>query len=217
MNFVSQLLKYLGLSGRSQPKDDDADGAEDREQQNASGSGISTWILNAFRGIPTDEDLRKVYFWESRRRGAEESERFFGDKRASRLERLWKAQWYSKVKLRRNAFKGGSQSDSNESSADGMEEAFAIVQGHRLLWWRSARDFDNGELPEGRLFLSGHAGLATPSPLEMRTFSQEEMKLVIAIFGRGTTGQERVTILAPSEDSKENLENTILNLPRKDE
>ena len=94
---------------------------------------------------------------------------------------------------------------------------FAIVQGHRLPWWRSARDFDNGELPEGRLFLSGHAGLATPSPLEMRTFSQEEMKLVIAIFGRGTTGQERVTILAPSEDSKENLENTILNLPRKDE
>lgn len=34
-------------------------------------SPISIWIMNAIRGLPTNEDLRKAYFWESRRVGEE--------------------------------------------------------------------------------------------------------------------------------------------------
>jgi hypothetical protein len=215
VNFVKETLKYLGLFKKSKIIEEELESLQIQKEKESSESPVSTWVSNAVRGLPTDEDLRKVYFWESRRRGAEESEKFAGEKRLSRLQRLWKAQWYASVKLRRQAFKGGSHPESDDS--DGLEDAFAVVQGHRFLWWTSARDFDNGELPTGRIFLSGHAGLATPSPLEMRTFSPEEMLLVTAIFGRGTTGQERVTILAPDEDSKEKLESTILNLSRKDE
>ncbi len=33
-------------------------------------------IENLFLSIPTDEDLRRIYFWEARRAGEKERERF---------------------------------------------------------------------------------------------------------------------------------------------
>jgi hypothetical protein len=30
-------------------------------------SPIAVWLINAFRSLPTDEDLRRTYYWESRR------------------------------------------------------------------------------------------------------------------------------------------------------
>ena len=161
---------------------------------------ILIWIMNAFRGLPTQEDLRKTYFWESRRRGFIESEKYANQKRRSRLRQLWKAQWHNAVKLRIN-------SDGKRSQ---WENVFAIIQGHRFLWWRSVLDFDNGELPSGRIFLSGHAGLTGPSPLEMRELVAEELPLTVAIFGRGISGQERVMLLASDASMKQSLENAIL-------
>ena len=172
------------------------------------------WISNAIRGLPTDEDLRKTYFWESRRKGAHESEKHAADKRVSRLRRLWKASWYSPIKLRVQNTKGSSSSSSSSSE---WESVFSIVQGHRFLWWRTVRDFDNGEQPSGRIFLSGHAGLATPSPLEMRELSPEDLKVVVSIFGRGMSGQERVTLLAPDEEIKQRLEDAVLGIAVKDD
>jgi hypothetical protein len=178
-------------------------------------SPVVTWIMNAIRGLPTDEDLRKTYFWESRRKGARETENDAAAKRLSRLQRLWKAQWYSSIKLRlQNVRRDSSSADSKASH---WENVFAIVQGHRFLWWHSVREFDNGELPSGRIFLSGHAGLATPSPLEMREFTPEELKLVVSIFGRGKTNQERVTLLAPDAEMKERLEDAVLGVADKDD
>jgi hypothetical protein len=178
-------------------------------------SPLVRWIMNAIRGLPTDEDLRKTYFWESRRKGARETENNAAGKRLSRLQRLWIAQWYSSIKLRpQNVRRDSSSADSKASH---WENVFAIVQGRRFLWWHSVREFDNGELPSGRIFLSGHAGLATPSPLEMREFSPEELKLVVSIFGRGTTDQERVTLLAPDAKMKEKLEAAVVGVADKDD
>ena len=89
------------------------------------------------------------------------------------------------------------------------EDAFAIVQGHKFLWWKTPRQFDDGELPVGRIFFSGHAGVSEPSPIEVREFSPEELPRVLSLFGRGLVGQERVTILAPSGSTKEALERVI--------
>jgi hypothetical protein len=178
-------------------------------------SRVVTWIMNAIRGLPTDEDLRKTYFWESRRKGARETEKSAAGKRLSRLQRLWKAQWYSSIKLHLHNVRRDSSSAGHEVSH--WENVFAIVQGHRFLWWHSVRKFDNGELPAGRIFLSGHAGLATPSPLEMREFTPEELKLVVIIFGRGMTDQQRVTLLAPNAEMKEKLEDAVLGVADKDD
>jgi hypothetical protein len=96
---------------------------------------------------------------------------------------------------------------------DGRSEAriavFSMVQGHRFLWWRSVEGFDSGEKPEGLIFLSGHAGLATPSPLELRLIGKDEMTRVVSIFGRGRDKQERVTIIAPSDDVRMQLEHAV--------
>ena len=38
-------------------------------------------------------------------------------------------------------------------------DAFVIIQGHQLMWWPFAQDFDNGEAPAGHILVAGHAGI----------------------------------------------------------
>lgn len=161
-----------------------------------SESPFMTWFVNAIRGLPTSEDLRKIYFWESRRKGAQESEMLSVAKRKVRMQRLWRVQWYGTALM----LLFNKKSDSTE-----WRTVFVLVQGHRILWWRSIHDFDNGIAPLGRLLLAGHAGLSSPSPLELREMNTEEMDRVVCIFGSGS----RVTLLAPSIDTKLDLENVI--------
>jgi hypothetical protein len=161
-----------------------------------SESPFVVWIVNAIRGLPTSEDLRKTYFWESRRKGAQESESLAVAKRKTRMQRLWRVQWYGTTRM----LLANKKSDSSE-----WRNVFVLVQGHRLLWWRSIHDFDNGIAPLGRLLLAGHAGLSNPSPLELREMNAEEMHRVVCIFGSGS----RVTLLAPSVETKLDLEKII--------
>ena len=82
---------------------------------------------------------------------------------------------------------------------------FTILQDNRILWWCSVADFDSGVAPLGRLVLAGHAGLATPTPLEMRHIDPDDVERVVCIFGSG----ERTTILTESLLVKQELENAV--------
>jgi hypothetical protein len=187
---------------------------EARFAENNKKGTIAVWIMNAIHSLPTSEDLRKTYFWESRRLGAQESEKYASEKRLSRLRGLWKAQWYSPIKLRLPDVYGSPTNDEHTST---WQPSFAVIQGHRFLWWRSVQDFDNGKLPAGRIVLSGHSGLTGPSPIESRELSREERFLVVGIFGRGLNDQERVIMLMPDSATKERLESTILVVAFKDD
>lgn len=134
-------------------------------------------------------------------------------KRTARLQKLWKARWYATVQLKTHQ----ERTSPREARDWHWVEAFAIVQGHRFLWWQSAQDFDNGEPPSGRIFLAGHAGLAGLSPLEMRQLNESEMSLVVIIFGRGLKNQERLTILTDNVSSKEALELAVLEASTKED
>jgi hypothetical protein len=79
------------------------------------------------------------------------------------------------------------------------------VQGHRFLWWNSVVEFDDGRLPNGRVFLAGHAGLASPSPLELRKIQGGDLERIVCLFGRG----QKVTILVPSAHLKLELERAV--------
>ena len=155
-----------------------------------------TWIVNAIRGLPTSEDLRKNYFWESRRKGAQESESLSVTKRKARMQRLWRVQWYGTTRM----LLFNKKSDNSE-----WRIVFGLVQGHRLLWWRSIHDFDNGIAPLGRLLLTGHAGLTSPSPIELREMNAEEIDRVVCIFGSGS----RATLLTSTVETKIDLERVI--------
>lgn len=159
---------------------------------------IVGWLLNAFRGLPTDEDLRKTYFWETRRTGAKEAELYTSQKRKRRLETLWRAQWYSPA-----------ERFIEEGEQTFWKSCFVVLQGHRLFWWESLHDFDNAEQPVGNLLLAGHAGVADPSPLELREVEGEEVERLVCLFGRGNQRQERVTVLLPSSEAKVCLEKAI--------
>ena len=98
------------------------------------------------------------------------------------------------------------------------ENRFVVIHGRRLLLWSSEVDFDEGEPPLDRILLSGHAGLAGLSPLEIRELSpQEEFPLVVNIFGRNNTGQLKVMILVPNYKLKKALEETILSAAFKED
>jgi hypothetical protein len=153
------------------------------------------WITNAIRGLPTSEDLRKTYYWESRRIGARETESLSTAKRRARMQRLWRVQWYGTVQMLIMHKTGGPE----------WRSVFVIVQGRRLLWWRSMNDFDSGISPMERLLLSGHAGFSSPSPLELREINPNDVERVISIFGSGS----RVTMLMSSLEVRMDLEHVV--------
>jgi hypothetical protein len=180
-------------SGRSSKQPESLDAAQTKAHNE---SPVVTWVINAIRGLPTSEDLRKIYFWESRRKGAQESESLSVAKRKIRMQRLWRVQWYGTTRM----LLLNKKTDSSE-----WRTVFVLVQGHRLLWWRSIHEFDNGMAPLGRLLLAGHAGLSNPSPLELREMNADEMDRVVCIFGSGS----RVTLLVASAEAKVEIERVI--------
>ena len=68
----------------------------------ADSANVGNPFENLFLSIPTDEDLRRTYFWEARRVGEKERNKFANAKRESRLEKLWKAKWYGTLALKVN-------------------------------------------------------------------------------------------------------------------
>ena len=129
-------------------------------------------------------------------------------KRQTRLEKLWKAKWHGALELKE---KKSEQATSPSSPRKwSWETAFGLIEGHRFIWWRSEKHFDTGEAPLGQIFFAGHSGLAGLSPLELRELSMEEIPFVVSIFGRGSQMQQKITLLAPSSDIKDSLENAVL-------
>lgn len=162
---------------------------------------------NVFYSIPTDEDLRRTYFWEARRLGERARDMFASTKRQARLEKLWKASWNGTVKLKE---KKSDSPDSKRKRNWSWETIFVLIEGHRFIWWRSEKHFDTGEAPLGQIFFAGHSGLAGLSPLDLRELTKEEIPFVVSIFGRGTTMQQKITLMAPSPEAKDSLENAVL-------
>lgn len=169
---------------------------------------IVTRILNFFKTIPTNEDLRRCYFWETRRVGDREREIWAKKRRTRRLAKLYQARWFGKLELK---------APNNTASENGRDwdwiTIFAIIQGHRFVWWKSEKDFDNGENPAGQIFFAGHSGLASLSPLELRELQKNEIKNVVNIFGRGSggKGQLKISLLVSDQVQKDNLENAVLH------
>lgn len=126
---------------------------------------------------------------------ARETESCISKKRQHRMAHLWRVDWHGHVELLKSGM--------------GRETVFALLQGHRFLWWRSANDFDEGGDPAGYLSLHGHAGLATPSPLEIRELTSDDIAYLVCIFGRGVDEQERLTMLTKSIDAKIDLEKIV--------
>jgi hypothetical protein len=178
---------------------------------------VVTRIINFFKSIPTNEDLRRYYFWEVRKVGEKEREKWAEKKRTARLTKLYQAQWFGSLEM-----KTSNAIPSPSTAADDGKEIrrewdwisiFAIIKGHRFVWWESEKDFDAGENPAGQIFFAGHAGLAGLSPLELRELKSNEIEKVVNIFGRGSgaKGQLKISLLLLNKSMKDSLEGAVLN------
>ena len=205
VTFVLRYGEDLGIESKKEHQKNE--GSEFVENAGKSNSFMIK-VTNALKSIPNNEDLRKAYFWESRQLGAETARKYALEKRESRLEKLWKAKWHSSMKI----LVQDVEIDHRKQPKLNLKPVFAVVQGHRFVWWDSVDEFDDGELPLGKVILAGHAGLGGPSPIEMRELDREsELPLCLTIFGRGSLGQERVTVLLPDKRVKDDLENVIID------
>lgn len=159
--------------------------------------------------IPTNEDLRRYYFWEARKVGEREREIWATKKRTGRLTKLYQAQWFGKLDLKTPNTLASTEGDRHWDWVG----IFAIIQGHRFVWWQSEEAFDDGENPSGQIFFAGHSGLAGMSPLELRELTKNEIQNVVNIFGRGMEGkgQLKISLLVQDNTMREKLEEAVLN------
>jgi hypothetical protein len=136
-------------------------------------------ILNLIASTPTNEDLRRFYFWESKRRGEAERSRLATKRRMGRLSAIWQAKWQGVCMVR----------DSTK-----FRRSFVVLQSHRISWWRDERDFDEGGDCAGQILFIGHCGLSGLSPLDLREMeSEEDRRVCTNVFGRGRAGADDKT------------------------
>eukprot|EP00934_Nitzschia_sp_Nitz4_P002896 Nitzschia sp. Nitz4//scaffold4_size323378//155410//158685//NITZ4_000662-RA/size323378-processed-gene-0.354-mRNA-1//-1//CDS//3329553405//2886//frame0 len=179
-------------------------------EENTSTSPFPVWISNALQSLPTNEELRRAYFWEGRRLRAIENRKFEGVKKDARRHRLAMSQWHAAVDLIPNKSSGDLKMGIRSS-------AFAILEGKRLLWWHTEEEFYDGELASGVVYFSGHSGITGPSPIEARELDGAEIPRTVSIFGKGSDGQQRVTVVLPDEAVRSSLEDAISGIAGKDD
>ena len=64
---------------------------------------------------------------------------------------------------------GSSAALGGGGDAVWLRGGFAVLQGRRLLWWRSEAGLEGGQPADAVLRLRGHAGVTAPSPADLRT------------------------------------------------
>lgn len=110
---------------------------------------------------------------------------------------------------------GGEIGRGLGSSNSEWREVFLVLQGHRIVWWSSEYDIDEGKACQGQLLLYGHAGTTQASPIlirELNALGMYESRLV-CVFGRDVTGlPQRCTLLCPDATSKDSLSLEIMNV-----
>merc|ERR1712157_531018 len=90
MSFVNEYGEALGIKSERN---------SNKKEKDKKPNPLAIKIINAIRSIPTNEDLRKTYFWESRQLGNETADKIVLTKRISRLKKIWRAKWHSMITL----------------------------------------------------------------------------------------------------------------------
>ncbi|EWM25237.1 protein c kinase isoform a [Nannochloropsis gaditana] len=137
---------------------------------------------NLLASIPNDDDLRRVYYQENQNFLRKKRERVQNQKaRRAHLSGVWGFLWEGNVQTR--------AAGSNQP----WRQAYAAVQGNRILWWKTEKDLDRGgiRVPEGQIILRGHAGLTSPSPLEVREAVREDWVICIPLANKVKTNVQQ--------------------------
>jgi hypothetical protein len=222
-------------------------GHSKESKQGYSEPGTSPLValaINFLNALPTNEDLRRAYFWEGRRIGERERQQLVSDNNLQTnvisyyymcqsslnwsvcmvIINLGQAMSKRIGRLTRlwnarwfGTLKIKKQLDDRKSDRKWKwESVFVLVQSHRILWWIDERHFDEAEPPIGFIMLSGHAGLGSLSPIDAKEFQGDEIERAVHIFGRGRGGQQKVCFLAIDGDEKKVVHDAIVQATEDD-
>jgi len=178
------------------------DNAIKKEGRNLLKTSIPIWLKNIFVSTPTDEDLRRYYFWESRKVMEQEQEVLARERRKYRLAKLWKARWFGRMEMKIYSIE--------DNSMYNWVNIFAVIIGHRFVWWKNEKEFDEGKFPLGHIVFEGHSGLAGLSPRDLRELDKDLLSKVVSIFGRGKNGQEKLCLLISDETIKGSFKEAVI-------
>lgn len=149
---------------------------------------FDTRFRNLLEAIPNDDDLRQVYEDDRKAHSGTVSEAHRVRLKKARLGLFFDCIWNETVKLKDNS------SELHGDSRRGWQSAHLALQGHRLVWWKTEEDINDGNAPIGQLLLFGHAGVSHPSPLDIKEMGDDGR--LLCIFGRDlNNSQRKITIV----------------------
>ncbi|CAN0041907.1 unnamed protein product [Ectocarpus sp. 12 AP-2014] len=159
-------------------------------------SPLAIKLRNLLLSLPVDSELAACYAWEAREHSRKEKAGLKLREQRARLKLLGAGrQWEGGMRVR-------------DRAGDPWESRYVVVLGHRLAWWGSSKELDEGKKARGQLLLQGHAGVTHLSPLEARELN--DPRKVVCVFGRSPDGlPHKVTFMAESVATKEALENAV--------
>ncbi|CAM9903085.1 unnamed protein product, partial [Pylaiella littoralis] len=137
--------------------------------------GLAIKLRNLLDSLPVDSELAACYAWEAREHSKKERDGLKLREQRAKLRLLGAGrQWEGPMRVRGKA--GGPWESSR----------YVVVLGHRLAWWGSSKELDDGRKARGQLLLQGHAGVTHLSPVEAREVS--DPRKVVCVFGRSPDG-----------------------------
>eukprot|EP00903_Cladosiphon_okamuranus_P005945 g5874.t1 len=160
---------------------------------------LATKLKNLLMSLPVDSELAACYAWEAREYSKKAKASLKLREQRARLKLLGAGrQWEGALGVR-------------DRVGDPWESRYVVLLGHRLAWWGSAKDLDDGRNARGQLLLQGHAGITHLSPVEAREVS--DPRKVVCVFGRSPDGlPHKVTFISGSLAAKEALESLLARL-----
>ena len=165
---------------------------------------FDTRLNNLLEALPNDDELELVYESERNMHIKKVTEKHRSRLKRAKLSLTFECLWDGKVRLRDNI---GVVSTRGKS--DTWEVMYMVVQGHRLVWWRSDSDVDAGKAPVGQLLLQGHAGVSHASPMDIKELGDNGR--LLTVFGKDVSGiQKKVTVLCDSSSSCQSLSVAVI-------
>jgi hypothetical protein len=123
---------------------------------------------NVVNSLPNDDDLEQIYTNERKIFFEAQEKQKKKEFRECLLSATLPIIWCGSVQLK--ASSGNSITQSGSGSEWSM--MYLIIQGKRILWWKSASEVEEGRSPPlGQMILTGFAGITQVSPLDLRMVS----------------------------------------------
>ncbi len=121
---------------------------------------------NIVNSLPNDDDLEQIYSNERKIYFNQQEKQQKREFREYLLKSTLPIIWSGNLQI-----KTSSGINMNQNYRE-WSFVHLVIQGKRVLWWKSESDAEDGKVAQGQVILTGLAGITQVSPLDMRMVSR---------------------------------------------